>query len=103
MHRDFLDAMSSKPGIRFAQQCCKTRSVASCCALLILTSLGQAGVPAPETGSTTIVQDEKNCGALAGMDLQGLPGGPAIIISAQIIDVSAGGLERFSQSGYALS
>jgi feruloyl esterase len=46
-------------------------------------------------------QDEQKCAALTGFNLQSVPGGPAIIISAQVVDVPASGLERFPQSGYA--
>ena len=46
-------------------------------------------------------QDDQNCVALIGFNLQSIPGGPAIITSAQVVDVPASGLERFVQSGYA--
>jgi hypothetical protein len=66
-----------------------------------MSSLCEFALAAPETASTTNAQDEQSCAALTGVNLQAVPGGPAIITSAQLVDVPASGLERFSQSGYA--
>ena len=54
-----------------------------------------------DSASVTHASEDQNCAALTDFNLQTLPGGPAIITSAQFVDVAAGGLERFSQSGYA--
>jgi hypothetical protein len=75
-------------------------ATAGCCALLLLSSLSAFAFAAPETAPTTGTQDEQSCAALTGFNLQALPGGPAIITSAQILDVPAGGLEHAGQSGY---
>jgi Tannase and feruloyl esterase len=46
---------------------------------------------------------DQSCTALAHLNLEAVPGGPAVITSARIIDVPSAGLERFiyAQSGYA--
>jgi Tannase and feruloyl esterase len=73
---------------------------AGCCALLLLSCLSAFALAAPETAPTTNTQDEQSCAALTSFNLQALPGGPAIISSAQIVDVPAGGLEHTRNSGY---
>jgi hypothetical protein len=47
-------------------------------------------------------QDTQKCDALAKLNLEAIPGGPAVITSAHIIEVPATGLEHFifTQSGY---
>jgi hypothetical protein len=45
--------------------------------------------------------EEENCTALMSLNLESLSGGPAIITSAQVMEVPAGGgLEHVGQSGY---
>jgi hypothetical protein len=70
-------------------------------ALLVLRSLCGFAFAAPDTALPTNTQDEQNCSALTRFNLQAAAGGPAIILSAQLVDVPATGLERFQQSGYA--
>ena len=93
-------ALSWKPQIAFDQQCCNMKVTAGCCALLLLSCLSAFALAAPETAPTTNAQDEQSCAALTRFNLQALPGGPAIISSAQIVDVPAGGLEHTRNSGY---
>ena len=47
-------------------------------------------------------QEMQKCDALAGLNLEATPGGPAVITSAHITEVPATGLEHFifTQSGY---
>lgn len=100
MNRDCLEAISWKTRFKFAQPCYYMTSSKYCCALLILSSLSVIALAAPETAPTTNTQGEQTCTALTGLNLQASPGGPAIITSAQILDVPAGGLEHASQSSY---
>ena len=53
----------------------------------------QSGPPSPEA---------QKCTALVNLDLEAAAGGPALITSAQLMDVPANGLERpfYSPSGY---
>jgi len=69
--------------------------------MLGLVGLGEFAIAATEFGPVTIGQDDQNCAALTGFNLQTALGGPAIITSAQVVEVQASGLERFAQSGYA--
>ena len=48
------------------------------------------------------IQDTQKCDAPAKLNLEAIPGGPAVITSAHIIEVPATGLEHFifTQSGY---
>ena len=87
--------------MKIVQRCRGTSLGVMCSALLVLGSLCEFAVAAPDTASMTNTQDEQNCSALTGFNLQALAGGPAIIMSAQLVDVPASGLERFNQSGYA--
>lgn len=100
MNRGYIGAISWQPRIGFAQQYGNMTATASCCALLLLSSLCAFALAAQETGGTTDTGDEQRCTALTGLNLQAAPGGPAIVTSAQILDVPAGGLEHASQSGY---
>jgi hypothetical protein len=87
-----------KPRVRVSRQsCCKT-PIASCYVVLLL--LSQSVYGAPEAGPGPNSQDEQTCAALIGYNLQTLPGGPAVITSAQLLDVPAVGLEHVGQSGY---
>jgi hypothetical protein len=47
--------------------------------------------------------DAQKCAALVGLNLEDVPGGPALITSARLVEVPAGGLEPpfFHPSGYA--
>jgi hypothetical protein len=73
---------------------------AGCCKILMLSSLSAIALAAPDTAATTSTQDEQSCAALTAFNLQALPGGPAIITSAQVMEVPPGGLEHVGQSGY---
>jgi feruloyl esterase len=72
--------------------------IASCYVLLLL--LTRSVLAAPDAGSGPNRQDEQSCAELIGYSLQTLPGGPAVITSAQLLDVPAVGLEHVGQSGY---
>jgi feruloyl esterase len=100
MNRGYLAAISSKPPITFVQHCCDTSLASVCCALLVMSNLCEVALAAPEPRPTTNTQDEQSCAALTGFNLQALPGGPAMITSAQVMDVLPGGLEHVGQSGY---
>jgi Tannase and feruloyl esterase len=73
---------------------------ASCFALLVLSSLGEPKLAAAQSDPATNSQDERSCAALTGFNLQALPGGPAIITAAQVLQVPPEGLEHVGQSGY---
>ena len=47
-------------------------------------------------------QDTRKCDSLAEFNLEAIPGGPAVITSAHVVEVPATGLEHFifTQSGY---
>jgi hypothetical protein len=76
---------------RLAQHCRGKVPIVSCCVLLVFR--GDFVFAVPETGLTN-TQDEQSCAALLRLNLQTHPEGPAIITSAQIVDVPAGGLEH---------
>ena len=101
MIRDYLEAIAWEPPMKIVRRCRDTSLGVMCSALLALASCCEFAIAAPDTASTTNTQDEQNCSALTGFNLQDVAGGPAIIMSAQLVDVPASGLERFSQSGYA--
>ena len=79
---------------------CTMTVAAGCCKFLMLSSLSAIAPAAPDTAATTSTQDEQSCAALTGFNLPALPGGPAIITSAQVREVPPGGLEHVGQSGY---
>ena len=101
MKRDHFGMISWEPPMKNTQLCRDTCLGVMCSALLILSSLCGFAAAAPDTASATNTQDEQNCRALTAFNLQAAAGGPAIIISARLVEVPASGLERFSQSGYA--
>src|SRR5260370_8003419 len=72
-------------------------------ALLALTGLSGSAVAAQEPGREPPAQDAQKCVALAQLNLEAAPGGPALITSARLVEVPAGGLEPpfFHPSGYA--
>jgi Tannase and feruloyl esterase len=87
--------------MKIVEPCRDTSLGVMCSALLLFGSLCELAVAAPDMASTPNTQDEQSCSALTGFNLQAVAGGPAIILSAQLVDVPTSGLERFSQSGYA--
>ena len=98
---DYIEAISRELPMKCVHRCRNTSLGVMCSAPLVLGSLCEFAVAVPDTASTTNTQDEQNCSALTGFNLQSVAGGPAIIMSAQLVDVPTSGLERFSQSGYA--
>ncbi len=100
MVTDDRETSSWEPPMHTVQSCRVTSPGVICGVLLMLSSLDGFAAAAQDTASTNS-QEEHNCSALTGFDLQAVPGGPAIILSAQLVDVPEGGLARFSQSGYA--
>jgi Tannase and feruloyl esterase len=101
MRKNYIEAISLGRPTKIVERCSDMLFRAVCCVLLITSSLFEFALAAPETALTTNTQDEQSCAALTGFNLQAVPGGPAIITSAQLVDVPASGLERFNQSGYA--
>lgn len=69
-------------------------------AFLALVGLGPP-LEAQDTPAEPHTQESRKCDALASLDLETAPGGPAVITSAHIIEVPATGLEHFifTQSG----
>ena len=100
MNSDCLKAIFRKTWFGFAQQCCNLATV-GCHALLVLSGLSALAFAAPQAARTTNNQEEQSCAALTGLNLQALPGGPAIITSARMLEVPADGLEHGGQSGYS--
>jgi hypothetical protein len=100
VNKDYIGAISSKPRIGFVRQCFNMTATAGCGALLLLSSFSAFTLAAPETAPMANNQDEQRCAALTEFNLQAASGGPAIITSAQILDVPVGGLEHTGQSGY---
>jgi len=72
--------------------------------LLCLTIATPAAAQNAPSGPPPSPEAQK-CAALMHFDLEDVPGGPALITSAQLVDVPAGGLERpfYSPSGYGNS
>jgi hypothetical protein len=70
-------------------------------AFLALVGLGPA-LEAQDTPPEPQTLDSRKCQALASLNLETVPGGPAVITSAHIVEVPATGLEHFifTQSGY---
>ena len=56
---------------------------------------------APEASLAEGSHLAERCAALTVLSLQGAAGGPAIVLSAELVEVPASGLEHFVQSGYA--
>ena len=56
---------------------------------------------APDASLAERSQDAEHCAALSALDLRDAAGGPAIVLAAELVEVPAGGLEHFAQSGYA--
>ena len=79
---------------------CNLTAIVSGCALLAVSNFSPSALAAPETAQTSTSEDERTCEALTGLNLQAVPGGPAIITSARIVDVPASGLDHGGQSGY---
>src|ERR1700730_1272757 len=72
--------------------------------ITFLAFVGLSGPPlaAQDARVEPQTQDTQKCDALAELNLEATPGGPAVITSAHIIEVPATGLEHFifTQSGY---
>ena len=102
MHSEYLQAGPRVPALRPATRSASRLLILACSALAGLSGPGKsvAAESSPGTSGTN-APDDQNCAVLTGFNLQTVPGGPAIITSAQVIDVPGSGLERFAQSGYA--
>jgi hypothetical protein len=101
VNRDYLEAVSWDRPIAFVQRCRDALLCSVCYSLLAMNSLGVVALAAQEPGPTTNAPSEQSCAALSSLDLQTLPGGPAIITSAQVMDVPPEGLGHVGQSGYS--
>lgn len=68
--------------------------------VLCLTTTPSAAAQDAPSGSPS--PEAQKCAALLSLDLEATAGGPALITSAQLMDVPANGLERpfYSPSGY---
>jgi Tannase and feruloyl esterase len=100
MNKDYLEPISWERPIAIVQRCRDALLRSVCCSLLAMNSLGVVALAAPEPRPTTNTQSEQGCAALISFNLQALPGGPAIITSAHLIDVPLEGLGHVGQSGY---
>src|SRR5271165_2088698 len=71
-------------------------------AFLAIAGLSGGALAAQEARVEPQTQDTRKCDALAEFNLEAIPGGPAVITSAHVIEVPATGLEHFifTQSGY---
>jgi hypothetical protein len=71
-------------------------------AFTALSGRGEGALAATDASEDSAAQASQTCAALPQLNLEGVPGGPAVITSARVVDVSAGGLEKFmfAQSGY---
>ena len=71
-------------------------------AFLAFVGLSGPALAAQDARVEPQTQDTQKCDALAELNLEATPGGPAVITSAHIIEVPATGLEHFifTQSGY---
>ena len=70
--------------------------------LAALLGQGQGAFAATGTGEDPEAQASQSCAALARINLESVPGAPAVVTSARIVDVPPGGLETFifANSGY---
>lgn len=66
---------------------------------LALPTLGEAQ---NVQGEPPVEREAQSCAALTELNLEGVPGGPALVTSARLVEVPAGGLERWilAPSGY---
>jgi hypothetical protein len=101
MNSDYLRAIFWMVARRPPYQYASTVLILGWCALIVLIGLGESVLAASASGPETHTQDEQNCATLTGFNLQALPGGPATIASAQVVDVPASGLERLGQSRHS--
>jgi Tannase and feruloyl esterase len=74
-------------------------------ALIALIGLSGSALAAQEPRREPQTQDAQRCAALAELNLEAVPGGPAVITSAHVVEVPASGLERWTlaPSGFASS
>jgi hypothetical protein len=88
--------MFGPPRDSFASRISGTVFIIACC-LVLLTAAAQNLHSEPAVGT-----DAQSCAALAELNLENAPGGPALVTSARLIDVPATGLERWllAPSGY---
>jgi feruloyl esterase len=79
---------------------CRVSRVGLVMALCLITSTLAAAQNAP---SAPPGPDAQKCAALTALNLEDAPGGPAVITSAHLVEVPAGGLQPpfFHPSGYA--
>jgi hypothetical protein len=72
--------------------------------LVIALCLTQSALAAPQNvpGAAPLGVDAQKCTALTELSLKTAPGGPAVVTSAQFMEVPASGLETpfFDPSGY---
>jgi hypothetical protein len=102
MGRNFLSALGSCRGIRrlvqdkFTSGMSRVATVMALCLILSTLCVAQNAPSKPPNA------ENQKCAALAQMNLENAPGGPAVIMSARLADVPPSGLERWFviPSGY---
>ena len=95
-----LEEMSRPPRDTFASRISRIAFIMAYC--LVLPTL-VAAQKAP--GEPLVGTEAQRCAALAKLNLEDAPGGPALVTSARLVDVPATGLERWilTPSGYGSS
>jgi len=97
--------LATSPSSEAAQVSRRTTTllILFCAAFAALSSHAEDAGAAKDGTQESQPQTDKSCTALAQLDMQAAPGGPAVITSARVVDVPASGLEKFiyAQSGYS--
>lgn len=92
-----LEEMFGPPLESFASRISQTVFIIACCLVLPTSVAAQNAQSEPALGT-----EAQSCAALAELNLENTPGGPALVTSARLIEVPATGLERWllAPSGY---
>lgn len=92
-----LEEMFGPPRDSFTFRISRAVFIIACWLVLPALTAGQNPPVEPTVGT-----EAQSCAALAELNLENVPGGPAIVTSARLVDVPATGLERWLQapSGY---
>jgi feruloyl esterase len=99
--KTWLTTLEEKPHLRRA---CSL-SIVGWIAFLAFVGLSGPALAAQDARVEAQTQDTQKCDALAELNLEATPGGPAVITSAHLVEVPASGLARWTltPSGYASS
>jgi Tannase and feruloyl esterase len=87
----WLSMLEKKPHLRRA---CSL-SIVGWIAFLAFVGLSGPALAAQDSRVKPQTQDTRQCDALAELNLEAIPGGPAVITSAHLVDVPSTGLERW--------